>query len=254
MIATMTRRRLMLGALACPICLAAGRVVAAEGGHWGYAGAQGPERWGKLDPAYGACGAGREQSPIDLDGAVAADTPAIAPRLKPVPLHAIHNGHTIQVDCAGGGYTTVGTKAYDLVQFHFHHPSEHLVAGHAYSMEVHLVHRAVDGELAVLGVLIEAGAVNPALAAVWAVMPRVAGPAVTGPGMVDPAALVPEGPVWRYAGSLTTPPCTEIVQWAVFQTPITASAEQIATFATLFANNARPVQPLGRRFLLRSGG
>lgn len=254
MIATMTRRRLVLGALACPICLAAGRVLAAEGSHWGYAGAQGPERWGKLDPAYGACGAGREQSPIDLEGAVAADTPAIVPHLKPVPLRVIHNGHTIQVDGAGGGHTTVGAKAYDLVQFHFHHPSEHLVAGRALSMEVHLVHRAADSELAVLGALIEAGAANPALAAVWAVMPRTAGPEVTGPGMVDPAALVPGGKVWRYAGSLTTPPCTEIVQWAVFQTPITASAEQIATFAALFPNNARPPQPLGRRFLLRSGG
>lgn len=254
MIATMTRRRLMLGALACPICLAAGRVLAAEGGHWGYAGAQGPERWGLLDPTYGACGTGREQSPIDLDGAVAADTPAIVPHLKPVPLRAIHNGHTIQADCTGGGHTTIGAKAYDLVQFHFHHPSEHLVAGRAFAMEAHLVHRAADGEIAVLGTLIEAGAANPALAAVWAVMPRVAGPEVTGHGMVDPAALVPGGKVWRYAGSLTTPPCTEIVQWVVFQEPITASAEQIATFAALFSNNARPIQPLGRRFLLRSGG
>lgn len=254
MIATMTRRHLVLGALACPICLAAGRVLAAEGSYWGYAGAQGPERWGRLDPAYAACGAGREQSPIDLDGAVAADTATIVPHLKPVPLRVAHNGHTIQVNCAGGGHTTVGAKDYDLAQFHFHHPSEHLVAGRTFAMEAHLVHRAADGEIAVLGVLIEAGAANPSLAAVWAAMPRAAGPEVTGPGMVDPSALVPGGKLWRYAGSLTTPPCTEIVQWAVFQTPIPASAEQIATFAALFPNNARPAQPLGRRFLLRSGG
>jgi len=252
--ATMTRRRLVQGVMACPICLAARRVVAAEGVHWGYSGAQGPDQWGRLDPAYQACGVGREQSPIDLDDAVAADPPAVMPHLKPVPLRVIHNGHTIQVDCTGGGHTTIGAKAYALMQFHFHHPSEHRVTGRDFAMEAHLVHRAADGEIAVLGVLIEAGPANPALAAIWKVMPRTAGPQVAGAGTVDPAALVPGGKLWRYAGSLTTPPCTEIVQWAVFQTPVTASTDQIATFAALFPDNARPVQPLGRRFLLRSGG
>jgi carbonic anhydrase len=171
-----------------------------------------------------------------------------------VPLRVVHNGHTIQVECAGGGHTRIGDKPYDLVQFHFHHPSEHLVAGKALAMEVHLVHRAADGEIAVLGAFIAPGPANPTLAAIWQVMPRAAGPEVNDARLVDAASLVPGGRVWRYAGSLTTPPCTEIVQWVVYQTPITASAEQIATFAALFSNNARPAQPLGRRFLLRSGG
>jgi len=251
--ATMTRRRLVLAALACPICVAAGRVLAAEGAPWGYAGERGPAAWGRLDPAYAACGAGREQSPIDLDDALAADLPPVVPALRPVPLRVVHNGHTIEVNGAGGGTTAIGDKPYDLLQFHFHHPSEHLLAGRAPAMEVHLVHRAADGEIAVLGVFIEPGAANPTLAAIWDVMPRAAGSETTGAGTVDPGALVPGGPVWRYAGSLTTPPCTEIVQWVVYRAPIAASAEQIATFAALFSNNARPVLPLGRRFLLRSG-
>ena len=251
---SMTRRRLMLGVMACPICLAAGRLVAAEGVHWGYSGAEGPDQWGRLDPAYEACGVGREQSPIDLDDAVAADHPAVVPDLKPLPLRVVHNGHTIQADGAGGGHTSIGGKPYELLQFHFHHPSEHLVAGRASAMEVHLVHRAVDGEVAVLGVLIEAGPPSPTLASIWEVMPRAAGPEVSDARRVDPAMLLPGGAVWRYAGSLTTPPCTEIVQWVVYRTPITASLGQIATFAALFPNNARPPQPLGRRFLLRSGG
>lgn len=254
MIPTMTRRRLLLGVMACPVCLAAGRVLAAEGVPWGYAGERGPAAWGKLDPAYASCGAGREQSPIDLDGALAADLPAVVPELKPVPLRVVHNGHTIEVDGAGGGRTIIGDKPYDLLQFHFHHPSEHVVAGRAFAMEMHLVHRAADGEIAVLGVLIDPGAAHPTLAAIWHVMPSAAGPQVSGAGTVDPASLVPGGRVWRYTGSLTTPPCTEIVQWVMYQTPIAASAGQIAAFAALFPNNARPAQSRGRRFLLRSGG
>ena len=57
---------------------------------------------------------------------------------------------------------------------------------------------------------------------------------------------------YRYEGSLTTPPCSEIVDWTVFETPITASADQLAVFETLFPHSYRPVQERGRRFVLRT--
>ena len=247
-----TRRGLLLGALACPVCLAAGAAFAADGPHWGYAGEHGPAQWGALGGDNAVCGAGREQSPVDLDGAIAAQHPEVVPSLRAGPLRIVNNGHTIQVNTPSGGHTMLGDKRFDLLQFHFHHPSEHVVAGSAFPLEVHLVHRAADGELAVLGVFFRPGAANPALAPVWAALPGSKGPEVVGTAMVDPAALLPGGKVFRYAGSLTTPPCTESVQWVVYETPATASDEQFARFAALFPNNARPVQPLGRRFLLRS--
>ncbi len=71
---------------------------------------------------------------------------------------------------------------------------------------------------------------------------------------VDLAKVLPaKHENFRYAGSLTTPPCSEHVQWIVMDTPITMSAEQIAKIQKMFAapefpqGNARPVQPLGHR-------
>lgn len=226
--------------------------LASEGApHWAYEGHGGPEEWGSLAPEYAACSIGKEQSPIDLTRAIPA---AVAdPKLdwKAQPLKVLNNGHTIQVDCAGGGQMVVDDTVYSLLQFHFHHPSEHTIDGAPFDMECHFVHKAADGGLAVLGVMIATGAFNPALEAVFKIMPAEGGKTVTGPAQFDPNTLLPKSWVsFRYAGSLTTPPCSEVVQWVVLRTPISASSEQIARFTKLFANNARPVQPLNRRKLL----
>jgi carbonic anhydrase len=69
---------------------------------------------------------------------------------------------------------------------------------------------------------------------------------------IDIAALMPKGRFHRYEGSLTTPPCSETVDWALMDTPIEASEAQIRAFERLYPNNARPIQALNRRFLLRS--
>ena len=194
---------------------------------------------------------GKEQSPIDLTKPIAAIMGDPVPAWRPLPLKVLNNGHTIQVDCAGGGNLALDGKSYELLQFHFHHPSEHTVDGAAFDMECHFVHKAADGGLAVLGVMIAKGAANPALEAIWQVMPTKGGETAIGSGMLDPSMLLPKDTVtFRYAGSLTTPPCSEVVQWVVFRQAITASADQLAQFAKLFSNNARPVLPLNRRKLL----
>ena len=135
-------------------------------------------------------------------GAIAAQHPEVVPSLRAGPLRIVNNGHTIQVNTPSGGHTMLGDKRFDLLQFHFHHPSEHVVAGSAFPLEVHLVHRAADGELAVLGVFFRPGAANPALAPVWAALPGSKGPEVVGTAMVDPAALLPGGKLragWQLA-------------------------------------------------------
>jgi carbonic anhydrase len=145
-----------------------------------------------------------------------------------------------------------GTR-YELVQFHFHHPSEHLLSGKKFDMELHFVHRSEAGRLAVLGVFIQPGAANAALGPIWAAMPAEAGPARDAGAVVRPAALLPATRgYFRYTGSLTTPPCSEGVLWTVYKDPIEASPDQIRRFAALFPVNARPAQSVARRYLLET--
>ncbi len=156
----------------------------------------------------------------------------------------------MSIPAAAARSATPGTSS---LQFHLHHPSEHLLAGRPFDMECHFVHRSSAGALAVVGVFIKAGARNAALAPVFDAMPRHAGPEVRAQATVDPAAMLPrEGGYFRYMGSLTTPPCSEGLTWTVFRQPIEASADQIRQFAALFPNNARPVQRTNRRFVIET--
>lgn len=225
------------------------KTVSEEGKpHWTYGGAGNPTRWGELSPEYATCDRGRAQSPIDLvrqgNGTKAG---AIATRYNNTPLAVINNGHAVQVDYAPGSSATIGGEQYKLLQFHFHTPSEHTVNGKASAMEMHLVHQNDAGELAVIGVLIEEGAANPELAKIWANIPQTIG---TNPssGSINVKDLLPSDTThYHYMGSLTTPPCSENVNWNVMTTPITASAEQIAQFMSVYQVNARPVQATNNR-------
>lgn len=219
--------------------------------HWTYGGATGPAAWGKLAPGNLACSTGQQQSPIDLSADIAGR--AAEPTLAWSPVNGgkvINNGHTIQMNADGAGGVVIAGVRYEFRQVHFHHPSEHTINGKSYPLEAHLVHESADGRLAVIGVLFEEGANNPALDPIWATAPiREGAAAVAFP--VDLAKLVPANtPAYRYQGSLTTPPCSETVTWTVLARPLTASRGQLESFASVFPNNARPVQPLNRRFVL----
>jgi carbonic anhydrase len=206
------------------------------------------------NPAEDLCASGQQQSPVDLAGAVPAS--AGLPVMKWKPAHGgmvINTGQTIEVDVEGAGGVTIEGISYGLKQVHFHHPSEHTIDGKHFAMEAHLVHAAADGKLAVIGVLFEEGAANPALDPVWATAPGREGKAAVA-FQIDPAKLVGAGTsAYRYEGSLTTAPCSETVTWTVLAQPRTASHSQIAAFAAMFPNNARPVQPLNRRYVLKTG-
>src|SRR5262249_46845351 len=134
------------------------------GPHWTYGGSSGPDHWAELDKAFSACKLGHHQSPIDIRAPKPADLPSIQFAYQRARLHIVNNGHTIQVNYAPGSFITVGDKRYQLTQFHFHHPSEERINGKGFEMVAHLVHAAPDGSLAVVAVLLDAGAANPVIA------------------------------------------------------------------------------------------
>jgi carbonic anhydrase len=163
----------------------------------------------------------------------------------------VNNGHTIQVNVAGNNSITVRGSTYQLLQFHFHHPSEEQINSRRFTMVAHLVHKNAEGQLAVIGVLLSPGAANALIHKVWTYMPLDSGDQVNMPlGMLDLNELVPKDQrYYQFMGSLTTPPCSENVLWMVLKQPMTLSPEQIKMFAQIFPNNARPVQPLHARLV-----
>jgi carbonic anhydrase len=222
----------------------------AEGApHWAYEGHGGPAEWGSLAPEYGACATGRRQSPIDLASAGLSSGPDLALAWRPFEATVENNGHTLQVAAVGqtDSHLILGGKKYSFLQFHFHHPSEHAVAGGRWLLEVHVVHKSEAGDLAVAGIVFRPGRENDALAAMLAPAPRSVGKAsIAKP--IDMNLFIPASAAsYRYAGSLTTPPCSEIVSWIVFREPVEAAVGQIESFARLFPMNARPLQPSFQR-------
>lgn len=244
--------RLAAATAACPLCSA----VRADDHppHWSYEGATGPAKWGQLSPDFRTCAIGTEQTPIDLTAAIQARSGPVAISYQKMPLRVINNGHTIQVNASPGSKLQINGTTYELLQFHFHHPSEHLLAGKTFDLECHFVHKSTAGALAVVGVFIKPGAANPSLVPIWQAMPDEERPEkFVADVTIDTDGLVPtDHAYFRYMGSLTTPPCSEGLTWTVFRSPVEASAEQIRRFAALFPMNARPPQPLNRRFLLES--
>lgn len=248
------RKFIQLATLACscPSCLLS-IVHASEKGsahHWSYDGVTGPNSWGELSSEYTICGAGREQSPVDLTQEIPAMLGDVTPRWVPIKTRIFNNGHTVQIDCDAGSTVVVDGVEYSLIQFHFHHPSEHTINGKYFPMEVHFVHKG-DAGLAVLGVMLIEGTANPLIDLLWQQFPNNTGERFEIAAPIMPAALLPpSSTTYRYAGSLTTPPCSEVVSWVVYHRPVMLSSTQINRFAGLFANNARPVQKLNRRKLL----
>ena len=219
---------------------------------WGYTGNEGPQNWGNLSPEYEVCQAGSQQSPINLQQAINADLSDLNIVSKQVALKIQNNGHTIQVATERGNTLILEGKTYELIQFHFHHPSEHKLESQAYPMEAHFVHRSKAGDFVVLGVFLKKGQENSVLNPLWDAMsfqeqPEASKLATT----VEISDLLPTNQsTYRYFGSLTTPPCSELVRWVVFQEPIEVSNAQIEKFRQIFPLNARPIQSINRRFIL----
>jgi carbonic anhydrase len=229
-------------------------VSARQSSHWAYAGHEGPDNWGTLDPANAACSIGKRQSPIDIRDATTSALPALKFDYKSVELNIIDNGHTIQVNYAPGSTLTAGGKTYALKQFHFHHPSEEHVNGQGYDMVAHLVHADADGHLAVVAVLFKTGNASALIDQIWNNVPTEKDKAVEVSGAtINAGDLLPsDRGYFTFSGSLTTPPCSEDVTWFVLKSTSSLSPGQLAAFSKLYSNNARPIQPTNGREILET--
>lgn len=221
--------------------------------HWSYEGEGAPIRWGKLNADWAKCDLGTRQSPIDIRDGIKVELEPIGFDYKPARFNVLDNGHTVQVNLGGGNHITVMNKMYELVQFHFHRPSEERINGRASDMVAHLVHQDVDGKLAVVAVLLTGGNPNGLVQTVWNNLPLEKNDPVIPTSLIDMNQLLPERrEYYTYMGSLTTPPCSEGVLWMVMKQPLQLSPEQIAIFSRLYPMNARPIQASSGRMIKES--
>ena len=233
----------------------AAKPLAAEShaAHWSYEGEGGPKSWGGLKPEFTKCSTGLRQSPIDIRDGVKVQLDPVQIEYRPSAFRVVDNGHTIQVNMAGGNTIEVIGRRYELLQFHFHRPSEERINGRQFDMVAHLVHKDVEGRLAVIAVLLDRGSAHPLVQTIWNNLPLEKGDEVPAKALLDLNALLPaERSYFTYMGSLTTPPCSEGVLWMVMKDPVPVSTEQIGVFSRLYPMNARPIQAASGRLIKES--
>jgi len=263
--------------------------------HWGYDGEEGPEHWHKMFP----CAAGKHQTPIDIQ----SDQAVFDPKLAQVPLTFTYDRNCFKnVENTGHGLNVTGlsdasssvqggplSHEHKFLQFHFHwgttdnEGSEHLVDGKHFPTELHIVNwnsqlysspgEAVQSNkhdgLIVLGILFKIGRHNNELQKIVDHLGEITlkGQKASLNETLDLSGLFPSvSNYWAYQGSLTTPPCTECVQWVVFKEPVEISSEQVSSFRKIYScseaehcnettrisKNFRPVCDLNGRTVSKS--
>jgi carbonic anhydrase len=236
----MVFRTLNVLAVVAGIAVASGDVSAQT---FGYFGAAGPTLWSELNPGWSACGAGKSQSPVDFRSPHPLQSSKLSIEYGHTTGEIFNNGHTIEVETEGRNTLTLGGVVYQLVQFHFHAASEHRVEGRGFDMELHLVHASAGGSNAVIGVFLERGSNSGSLAPILRALPDDMNTKHPLDAPFDPRNFLPKSDThFRYVGSLTTPPCTEGVQWIVMTEPVIVSDDDMARFNERIHFNARPVQ------------
>jgi carbonic anhydrase len=204
----------------------------------------------------GLCESGHRQSPVDITAT--ATTRQKLPLLNfdyaSAPLKLADDGHTVRVRFGKGSALQIGGERYTLQQFHFHTPGGDRIAGENFPMAAHLLHKSAAGQLLAVVVLFRLGADNPLLQTLLPLIPARADGDHSPAGLtVNARSLLPASlGYYRYAGSLTAPPCTEGVDWIVLKQPLELSATQLARYRQRFADNARTVQPLHQRVVMES--
>ncbi|MGR6861936.1 carbonic anhydrase [Aliivibrio salmonicida] len=234
--------RHLISTLAVITALSASSFASAS--EWSYSGQTAPEHW------HGTCQTGVNQSPIDITDAIESTLSPIAFNYAQAGKNIVNNGHTVQVNFDGKQSIQVEGKIFNILQLHFHTPSENLIAGHSYPLEMHLVHSDKEGNLAVIGVMFREGNVNTELAKIWQEMPTSGKVNLT--NKLNLINLLPtDQTYYRFNGSLTTPPCSEGVTWFVMKNPIAISSQQLTQFKALYDGNNRPTQEINARPVLQ---
>lgn len=231
--------------------LIAGGLHAGEDPHWSYSGTTGPENWGTLSPDYTACSKGLNQSPINISKTFLSELGALEPNYRSGETTIVNNGHTLQINTEPGSWLHIEDQSFELLQLHFHSPSEHQINGEEFLLEGHFVHQNENGELAVIAVLFREGPWNSDLEKIGKVAPTAVGQSAPIDIRFEKLKLhTSHESYFRYNGSLTTPPCTEGIRWYILKMPATMSAKQAATFVDLIGEDARGPQPLHARIIL----
>ncbi|MEM6450598.1 MAG: carbonic anhydrase family protein [Cyanobacteria bacterium P01_D01_bin.105] len=222
--------------------------------HWSYQNETGPAHWASLDTAFESCGSGQSQSPINVTATTSTDLVNPDFHYQAVPLNLLNNGHTVKVPYAPGSYMTLDGIRYNLLQFHFHSPSEHAVEGQLWDAELHLVHQNDVGALAVVAVLLKESkhpeGIQPedAYNNIGQNLPNKAGDKIRTQTTINAHNLLPsQATTYRYTGSLTTPPCSESVTWLVMTDPVELPSAVLKRYRQLLNNNNRPLQRLNNR-------
>ena len=199
------------------------------------------------------CSSGQRQSPIDIREGIAVDLEPIRFSYQTSGFGVVDNGHTVQVNVAPGNFIEIAGRRFELQQFHFHRPSEERIDGRQFDMVAHLVHKDVEGKLAVVAVLLDRGSVQPVVQTVWNNLPLEKHQEAKARVTIDLSQLLPaDRRYYTYMGSLTTPPCSEGVQWVVMRHPVAVSQEQLDIFARMYPMNARPLQAASGRRIMQS--
>jgi len=236
----------------------------------------------------GTCSAGQAQSPININTSATVCVRHGEETARPfrIDFHyadnvanmtLVHNGNTLKVK-GDLGYVTLGGcnpcngQEYRVKQLHFHTAAEHTIDATTnstgYVMELHIMHQKVGStglkDIVAVAILFyvqpEGGFPNGFLDNInWNNLPKAKGTATALTGGVNlrklDEALV-KAEYYTYKGSLTTPPCTESVQWFVMKTPLGVTQAQINNVQAIFQKNAafaggngnnRAVQPTNSR-------
>ncbi len=219
--------------------------------HWDYLGVENPSHWGMLSKEYRTCETGNRQSPINITMTHHGDHhQKLEFHYQTSELHEINNGHTIQVSHVSGCRVNLNDHSYKLRQFHFHSPSEHHIEGKTFPMEMHLVHQDETGHVLVIAVMMEPDAIQPVLSKLWKWLPEQIEKEISIPLELSLTDILPTNTShYAYSGSLTTPPCTEGVQWIVLKEPMHVTQQDVDQFVHIIGHNARPIQPLGNRHI-----
>lgn len=221
--------------------------------HWSHhKGDDGPENWKNLCDGFTACG-GHAQSPINIiTKDVVTGKALLTPKFSygKSKVNIINNSHTVQFNVDGENKVNLNGKDYQLLQFHYHALSEHTIDGNYFPIEVHFVHKHSDTDFAVLGVMFVEGKENDLFKKYLNKFPTSKGE-YKSDDLISLLSLFPENKSsYYYSGSLTTPPCSEVVSWYVLENPVEASKEQIEKFSKILNNNYRPIMPLNDREVL----
>ncbi len=206
----------------------------------------GQEEWGLISPAYAACGVGTRQSPIVIGKTEQVDAPHPVFDYRKSKVSLLNRGYTIEIAPQGTQTYTEGSVVYYLRAIHFHTPSEHVVGDAFYPLEIQLIHESDKGQKLIVAVFSNIGMELPAFNDALGNIPDKQG--VTLEAELDPSVLLPTSlGHFAYTGSLTTPPCTEGIEWRVLKTPVSISRKQLAMLGKFTGRNARLAQPIYMR-------